>query len=223
MAKAKKAVKKAPIKKKTATKAVTKPVVKKVAKKKVAIKPKEKIVAAPILKARLTECNSCHKEYATDLKACPYCFKGHQSNRTLRVFLILAIIILLGIIVGHFYERLTNQGLDEYEYKLSLPDATPFEDLIRNPAELIGKDIKIHGRVVHVEGADFGRGNRMIVTMDMNLFDGPGQEIIKFEYVDQNYKIGGFFEDDIVTIYGKYVALNGNVPSITARFITLST
>jgi len=167
------------------------------------------------------ECKYCFEEFKKDLTICPFCRKKQKDNTGLIVVLILTIILFIAVIANHFVERYQETRINESEYKFNA-QLVSYEELVRSPRDFRNQEIKVVGKVVQVEGTDFGSGNRMLVQIDANLFDGPVVQIIEFEYFDRDYSIG-LIEGDIITVYGRYEKINGNIPFIRAQFIVFGT
>lgn len=94
-----------------------------------------------------------------------------------------------------------------------------YEDLIRSPKNTLNKTIKLIGKVVSVEGHDNGiTGNTMTITLNINLFDTGTEQLVKVQFTDENYS-QGFLKDDLIEVYGVYSEINGNMPTIIAKYI----
>ena len=163
------------------------------------------------------ECNNCHQTFEKGYTVCPHCHKRQRSALNLTAVLICACVFILGIIVFHFADKYIYNNVDDnYKESCVLVD---YENLVRHPKEFKGKDVKIIGEVVSVEGYDTGFGNDMIITINANLFENPNEHLITITYKDKHYE-QGFIEGDMITAYGVYDSINGNVPNIKAKAIT---
>ncbi|NLL02170.1 MAG: hypothetical protein GX265_04035 [Mollicutes bacterium] len=168
----------------------------------------------------MVECRHCYKDFEKGLTICPYCHKSIKDQTGTVIIGILSVILLLSIIGNHFVNLYFTNPISENEYKINCR-LTSYEELVRQPKEFKYQDIKILGKVVDVQGNDVSYGNIMTVTIDANLFNEDHEQIITFKYVDKEYATG-FIKGDIVTVYGKYQSINGNIPHIDARYITFS-
>ncbi|MDD4187842.1 MAG: hypothetical protein PHX04_03670 [Bacilli bacterium] len=133
------------------------------------------------------------------------------------VILILIVLLLLSIIGTHFINLYYVKPVSEADYKYN-SILVSYEELVRSPKEYKNKDIKVIGEVIKVEGVDSSYGNDMTITIDGNLFSGDYEQLITFKYIDLDYEIG-FIEGDIITVYGNYKSINGNVPFIEAKYV----
>lgn len=200
--------------KKTTTSAANKKnqkTVKKVAPKKPT--PKEEKTKVPTVK-----CIHCKNDFEEGLTICPSCRKSQKDSTGRIVIGVLLIFLLISIIGTHFVYKYFEKPVTEEEYKYNTI-LVSYEELVRNPKEFKNKEVRVIGKVVKVEGVDDSTRNMMTVTMDSNLFSGNDEYLIKFEYTDYEYKIG-FIEGDIITVYGNYKLINGNIPYIEAKYIT---
>lgn len=213
-------------KKKPATK---KPTPKKPAPKKPTQKPKEVKKVAPKKEIKKDEeiiftdnvsankCIHCKKYFDKNLTICPFCHKDQKDNlgKNTILILLLMFLVLFGII--RLYEQKKDPSITEEEYKLS-SKLLSYEELVRRPADYKGTNVKVIGEVVKVEGVDLSYGNVMTITLDTNLFEGNIEQLIKFEYTDKDYEIG-IINGDLITVYGDYKSINGNIPFIEAKYI----
>ncbi|MDD2505214.1 MAG: hypothetical protein PHF21_02940 [Bacilli bacterium] len=190
--------KKTPVKSKVVTKAPTKKVV----------KPKIETII----------CRFCNEKFEKGLSICPSCRKNQKDQTGVIVISTLLVLLLLSIIGTHFLDKYVNKPLTENEYKYNCTLAS-YEELVRSPKSLKDKDIKVIGKVLKVDGIDLKYGNEMTVSIDGNLFSGDTKQLITFKYLDKNYELG-FIEGDIITVYGVYKQINGNIPFINAKYFT---
>ena len=166
-------------------------------------------------------CTNCNANYATELMECPFCYNKKKVNRGPIIMACLILLLLVGIIGSHFLEKHQEEQVSEAEYKYNC-ELVPYEDIVRSPKDYKNKDIKMIGQVLKVEGTDLGYGNKILVTLDVNLFDGPNAQLVEFEYIDKSYDMG-LMKNDIITIYGKYTSINGNKPYMKVKYIVLGT
>lgn len=177
---------------------------------------KEENKKEPIINHNLIECNFCHQKYDKGYSICPHCHKRQKPSISLTFFIIFALVFIFGIITFHFVNKYIIKNVDiDYKSSCILVD---YENLVRHPKEYKGKDIRIIGEVVEVEGYDTNYGNSMIITLNANLFDDGTKHLITVNYIDRTYN-EGFIAGDIVTVYGKYQSINGNIPNIKAEYI----
>ena len=188
--------------------------VKKVAPKK-EIKKEEEIIFTDNVSAN--KCIHCKKYFDKNLTICPFCHKDQKDNlgKNTILILLLMFLVLFGII--RLYEQKKDPSITEEEYKLS-SKLLSYEELVRRPADYKGTNVKVIGEVVKVEGVDLSYGNVMTITLDTNLFEGNTEQLIKFEYTDKDYEIG-IINGDLITVYGDYKSINGNIPFIEAKYI----
>ena len=166
-----------------------------------------------------TECVFCHKYFEKGLTICPYC-KKHQKYGLGITFLIIIIAVFLTVILASsLIEKYAIHGKTEEEYKQSCT-LLNYEELIRTPKEHKGKDIKVIGKVIEVNGYDDGFSNNMTIKIDANLFEDEKTQYITLNYVDKEYE-KGFIVGDIITAYGEYTQINGNEPTIEVKYIML--
>ena len=167
-------------------------------------------------KDNLIECKHCHKVFEKGYSICPHCHKRQGGGLGLSFLIIFAALFLLGIIVFHFVDKYVyNHVGDDYKENCVLVD---YENLVRHPKDYRGQDVKIIGEVVSVEGYDTGFGNEMTITINANLFENSDENLITITYKDKDYK-QGFIAGDMITAYGVYDAINGNIPNIKAKII----
>lgn len=197
------------VKKTTTKKEVKKPTVKKEEKK------LEKIVFTDNLSAN--ECIHCKKYFDKKLTICPFCNRDQKNNLGRNVILILLLIFLILFATSRAYEKRVESSISEEEYKLS-SRLLSYEELVRRPIDYKGTNVKVIGEVIKVEGIDLSYGNVMTITLDTNLFEGSTEQLIKFEYIDKNYEMG-IINGDLITVYGDYTSINGNIPFIDAKYI----
>jgi len=167
------------------------------------------------------KCKYCHESFAEGLPICPHCRRSNKSQTGKIVIAVLAVILLLCIIASHFVEKYQTGQISENDYKYNCV-LVSYEDLVRNTKEYKGKDVKLIGKVIEVLGYDFDFGNNISVTMNINLFDETIEKRVVFDYVDKDYS-SGLIEGDIITVYGKFTAINGNTPQIDAKYIVFGT
>ncbi len=238
----KKATKKKPVTKKTTTtKTVTKKTtktsevkkepVKKVVKKSSIKKEEEPVIINETVsltpeviteeqpKEELVECIHCHKGFEKGLTICPHCRKRQKSNIAILFFIVFGCVFLLAIICFHFVEKYVignnSNYKDDYKENCILVD---FENLVRHPKEYKHKDVKVIGTVMSVEGYDSGFSNNMVITINANLFENGVEQTMTVSFNDKEYS-QGFLVGDLITIYGEYTEINGNVPNIKAKYI----
>ncbi len=94
--------------------------------------------------------------------------------------------------------------------------------MVRKPKEYKNKNVKVIGKVVSVTGEDKAAGNEMKIIIDANLFEGNNSQLIEVNFLDRNYEIG-LLEGDLITVYGLYKAINGNIPKIESKYIVFGT
>lgn len=166
----------------------------------------------------LIECKYCHKNYEKGYTICPHCHKRQKTTSIgIAFFITFAIIFLIGIITFHFIEKYLTNPQPEIDYKLTC-QLVDYENLVRHPKDYKNKDIKVIGQVVNVEGYDDGISNNMTITINVNLFENGINQLITIEYNDYKYE-QGFLAGDLITVYGKYTSINGNIPNISAEYI----
>ena len=183
------------------------------------IEPKKDIVFLDNVSAN--KCRHCHKFFEKELTICPFCHKDQKDNLGKIIIIILSIVLLLSIIGTHFLNKYYENKVSEDEYKFNCK-LLSYEQLVRKPKIFKNTEIKIIGKVVKVEGVDVSYGNVMNVTIDANLFEEPHKQLLTFEYVDKNYEIG-FIEGDLITVYGEYDSINGNIPFVKAKYVVIGT
>lgn len=163
------------------------------------------------------ECIHCHKYFDKGLSICPYCRKSQKDHTGITVMIILAIVMLLCIIGSYFIKKYSTSPMSETEFKNSC-QLVSYESLVRNPKTYKKQNIKVMGTVVSVKGTDTNYGNIMEITINANLFDETKTQDIVINYTDNNYN-QGFIEGDLITAYGEYTLINGNTPTIEAKYI----
>lgn len=183
------------------------------------IEPKKDIIFTDTVSAN--KCRHCHKYFEKELTICPFCNKDQKDNVGKIIIAILSILLLLSIIGNHFIDKYYENQVSEAEYKYNCK-LLSYEQLVRKPKKFKKTDVKVIGQVVKVEGVDVSYGNVMNVTIDSNLFDGPNEQLITFEYTDKKYELG-FIEGDLITVYGEYASINGNIPFVKAKYIVFGT
>ena len=181
------------------------------------ITPIESKTKAVIMSDNLLECSYCHQKYEKGYTICPHCHKRQKPSVSLTFFIVFAIVFLFGIISFHFIDKyvLNNEVEKDYKDTCVLVD---YENLVRHPKEYKGKDVKVIGEIISVEGIDTGFSNDMIITINANLFENGSDHLITINYKDKLYD-QGFIEGDLITVYGNYRSINGNIPNIDAKFI----
>lgn len=162
-------------------------------------------------------CKYCNEPMPNDLTVCPFCLRNQKDILGRIVIGSLVVILLLSIIFNHFVTKYYADKVSESDYKQSCK-LVSYEDLVRNYREYKGEDIKIIGRIIKVEGADTGKSNKMTVQIDVNLFEGTGEQVVEFIFTDKDFE-KGLLVDDIITVYGNYSSLNGNTPYIKAKYL----
>ena len=207
--------KKTSVKKTSAKKTTQKPKEVKKSTPKKEIKKEEEIVFTDNISAN--KCIHCKKYFDKELTICPFCNKDQKKNFGSNIILILLLIFLIFFGISRLYEKRRETDISEEEYKLS-SKLLSYEELVRRPADYKNTNIKVIGKVIKVEGVDLSYGNVMTVTLDANLFEGSAEQLIKFEYIDKNYEIG-IINGDLITVYGDYTSINGNIPFIEAKYI----
>lgn len=210
---AKKTATKKPATKKTTTKkpATKKPAAKRTTTKKVKTPEKE------IPKINQKECIYCHKEFNEDLIICPHCNKNEQSKLGSVIIASLGVVLVLAVLFNFVLDKYVVNKVSEEEYKLSC-ELVNYEKLVRSANDYKNNSIKIIGKVVEVTGKDTVLGNSMKVLINANMFDTGEQSIIEVKFTDKEYK-NGLINGDLITIYGEYLELNGNIPYIDAKYI----
>lgn len=162
-------------------------------------------------------CPVCGKMYDKVLDKCPFC-ESRQKHLGITPFIIIfTIAFLFTIVVAHFLTKLYSNDIPEGQYKVEC-ELVSYESLVRKPKDYKGKDIKIIGTVVKVEGYDDGYTNDMTIKLDANLFENGREELITVRFKDKEYE-QGFIKGDLITVYGKYIAIDGNEPLINAKYI----
>ncbi len=166
------------------------------------------------------ECVYCHNKFEKGMSICPYCHKKQKSSNGL-IFLLIGIAIFITIIIcSHFVDSyIINPPLSEEEYKENC-ELMSYESLVRVPKDYKGKDVKVIGKVVDIVGTDNGFGNSMTITIDAGLFNDDVKSYIEVTFLDTKYE-QGFMAGDMLTVYGTYTEINGNIPTISAKYIVL--
>lgn len=167
------------------------------------------------------KCRHCKKFFNKDLEICPFCKKSQTDNLGRIVIAILSVVLVLTIMVTHFADKYYTNQITPSEYKYYCKFLS-YEDLVRKPKKHKGTNVKVIGKVVSVTGTDLKYGNSMIVKIDTNLFEDTTEHIVELEYVDKEYETG-FIEGDLITAYGEYASINGNIPFIKTKYIVFGT
>ncbi len=165
----------------------------------------------------LIECNNCHEKYEKGYTICPHCHKRQKTSVSLAFFIVFAVVFLFGIISFHFIDKYLFNKVAQNDYKDNCV-LVDYENLVRRPKDYRGKAVKVIGHVVSVEGTDTGYGNKMRITINANLFDDGLEHFVTIDYSDTLYE-QGFIEGDLITVYGDYTSINGNIPNINAKYI----
>lgn len=166
------------------------------------------------------ECIYCHNKFEKGMTICPYCRKRQKSSNSLIYFLIASAIFITVTICSHIVNNyIINPAISEEEYKESC-ELMSYENLVRKPKDYKGKDVRVIGKVVDIVGTDNGFGNDMTITIDAGLFNDDAKSYIKITFLDTKYE-QGFLIGDMLTIYGTYSEINGNIPTISAKYIVL--
>lgn len=165
----------------------------------------------------LVECKYCHQKFEKGYTICPHCHKRQGSGIGLAFFIVFGVVFLFGIISFHFIDKYILKNVVETDYKDTCV-LVDYENLVRHPKNYKGKDVKVIGTVVKVEGFDTGYGNEMTITINANLFEDGAEHLVTVYYSDNLYE-QGFIEGDTITVYGTYDSINGNIPNIDAKFI----
>ena len=163
----------------------------------------------------LVKCKYCHQEFEKGYTICPHC---HRRQNTLgyTFIIIFGIVFLFGIICFHFVDKyIFKEVKEDYTETCTLVD---YETLVRHPKDYRGKDVKVIGKVVSVDGYDTGFSNNMYITINANLSDSGEEKLITLSFNDNTYD-QGFIKNDLITAFGKYESINGNTPNIDAKFI----
>ena len=170
-----------------------------------------------IINDNLIECNNCHQKFEKGYSICPHCHKRQTPSVSLTFFIVFAVVFLFGIITFHFVDKYVLKNVVETDYKDTCV-LVDYENLVRHPKDYRSKDVKVIGEIVSVEGIDTGYGNNMHITINANLFENGAEHLITIDYSDTTYD-QGFIEGDLITVYGTYESINGNIPNINAKFI----
>ncbi|HHX33173.1 MAG TPA: hypothetical protein GX713_02995 [Mollicutes bacterium] len=168
------------------------------------------------------KCKYCNKYFEKVLTKCPFCKKTQDDKTGKIVIAVLLIILILSIIMNIIIDKyyVNRETESDYKYQAKL---LSYEEMVRSPNLYKDTKVKVIGEVIKVEGIDLSKGNVMNVTLNTNLFEDDGEErLITFEYTDKDYEIG-FINGDLITVYGKYAKINGNVPFIQAKYIVFGT
>lgn len=204
--------------KKVATKKATKKEVKPKLNETVKITKEEKIINHELkVDNNLQECMYCHKQFEKGMTICPHCRKRQSDNTFIVVTVVLLLIFMIIIIGSHFLNKYNEKSESDLEYK-STCNLVAYENLIRYANQYKNKNIKIFGKVVSVEGWDEGYANNMTITLNANLFNDGIEQLVIIEFKDKDYN-HGLLEGDLITVYGTYEAINGNTPTIKAKYI----
>ena len=172
---------------------------------------------AVIINDNLIECNNCHQKFEKGYTICPHCHKRQTTSISLTFFIVFSVVFLFGIIFFHFIDKYVLKNVVETDYKDTCV-LVDYENLVRHPKDYRGKDVKVIGEIVSVEGIDTGYGNNMHITINANLFEDGAEHLITIDYSDTTYE-QGFIEGDLITVFGTYESINGNIPNINAKFI----
>lgn len=172
---------------------------------------------AVIINDNLIECNNCHQKFEKGYTICPHCHKRQTTSISLTFFIVFSVVFLFGIISFHFIDKYVLKNVVETDYKDTCV-LVDYENLVRHPKDYRGKDVKVIGEIVSVEGIDTGYGNNMHITINANLFEDGAEHLITIDYSDTTYE-QGFIEGDLITVFGSYESINGNIPNINAKFI----
>jgi len=167
----------------------------------------------------LKECVYCHKTFEKGYTICPHCHKRQKKNIGLIFFILCAVTFLFGIICFHFIEKYLFNTDNENDYKASCV-LVDYENLVRHPVDYKGKTVRVIGTVVEVNGYDDGFGNNMEITINANQFDNGKEQLVTIDFSDKDYT-QGFITGDLITVYGKYNSIDGNIPRIEAKYIVL--
>lgn len=144
---------------------------------------------------------------------------NNQNNSNFLIFfIIIAIILLFAIIVFHFVEKGINKAKDvEQQYKTNCV-LVDYENLVRHPKEYLKRNVQVIGEVIDVTGYDDGFGNNMEIRINANQFENGIEQIITINYYDSDYN-QSFLKGDNIAVYGKYIKINGNIPTVEAKYI----
>ncbi len=220
----KKVVKKTTAKKEPKKTATKKPAVKKTLKKEEKVNLNEtvqnnEVKEKVVINANndLKECVFCHEKFEKGYTICPHCHRRQKTSVSFAFFIVFALLFLFVILSYHFVSRYFFNNIKEDDYK-KICVLVDYEQLVRHPKEYKGKDVRVIGQVVEVTGFDTGYGNQMTITLNANLFEDSAEHLITVNYIDKSYD-QGFIEGDLVTVYGSYESINGNVPYINAEYI----
>ncbi len=165
------------------------------------------------------KCIHCKKYFEKILTICPFCNKKQNDYTGKIVIISLFVILLILVAVNIAIDKYYVNKISESEYKF-ISQLLSYEELVRLPKKHKNTKVKVIGEVVKVDGTDTLNGNVMNVTLNTNLFeDSEDERIVEFEYIDQEYDTG-IINGDIITVYGEYAKINGNIPFIQAKYIT---
>jgi uncharacterized protein (UPF0333 family) len=176
---------------------------------------KKEIVAHKDVNA--DECIYCHKSFEKGYTICPHCHKRQKNNVNIAFFVGCAALLLFVIICVHFVGKYFDTSVNEDDYKLAC-EVVDYENLVRSPKDYKDKQVKVVGEVIDVSGYDDGLGNAMEITLNVNQFENGSEQLITIDFYDKDYA-QGFLTGDIITVYGEYNSINGNIPNIEAKYI----
>jgi hypothetical protein len=163
------------------------------------------------------ECIHCHKFFDKGLTICPYCRRSQKDKTGPIVIVILAIILLLSIIISYFVSKYNDVSVSAVDYEKSCK-LVAYEDLVRKPKKYKNEAVKIIGVVESVTGTDTDYGNKMVITINANMFDETTEQRVIVNFDDKDYS-QGFIKGDTISIYGTFSKINGNTPVIDAKYI----
>ena len=167
------------------------------------------------------KCKFCNKYFDKGMTICPNCRRRNKrSSGDFIFFAVLAIVFLFCILIFYFIDTkvINKETYESYTQKCVL---VSYEDLVRVPKKYLYSDVTLVGKVVEVTGTNDGLYNSMNIVLDLNLFEDGYESLVNVEFNDNSFE-KGFINGDIVKVYGEYSIINGNRPTIQAKYVNLN-
>lgn len=184
------------------------------------VKVSKKIVKKEEIASDKQECRFCHNIFDKGLRICPNCYRKQKNNKLIIFLIVFASVFIAFVGICSYLDENIFNPVSETEYKSECKFVS-YEDLIRVPKTYRGEKVSIIGIIDSVYGYDEGLGNNMTIEINANLFDDDSIQRVIVTFKDRKYE-QGFVAGDIIRVYGKYSSINGNEPTIDAKYIAFT-
>ncbi len=158
-------------------------------------------------------CPHCSRLIPIGINKCPYCKKKLYKSRKKKAIIFTFFILIINLIFLHYLYKAPNERVETNYKELCIP--ITYEQLLRKAEYYNNYNVYFDGSIIDINTTNKNKKN-MEITI---LVDGKEDEEVLLSF--KNIESKGYRVNDIVTVYGNYTSLNGNIPYIKAKYIDI--